>query len=60
IGDRFTMGPDHASKAAEVIKAPVAVPCHFGTWPLLVSDAAGFTPAGVDVRVLDPGGSIGF
>ena len=55
IGDRFTMGPELASRAAELIKPKFAVPIHYGTFPLLVSDAVGFTPKGVDVRVLRPG-----
>jgi len=57
IGDRFTMGPELATKAAEWIKPKVAVPIHYGTWPLLVPDASGFRPEGVEVRVVDPGDS---
>ncbi|MFQ5425179.1 MAG: metal-dependent hydrolase [Phycisphaerae bacterium] len=55
IGDRFTMGPDLGTKAAEFIKPRVAIPIHYGTWPLLVPDASGFTPAGVEVKILQPG-----
>jgi L-ascorbate metabolism protein UlaG (beta-lactamase superfamily) len=55
IGDRFTMGPDLASRAAEWIKPRVAIPIHYRTFPLLVQDASGFKPKGVTVRVLDPG-----
>lgn len=55
IGDRFTMGPELATRAAEMIKPKVAVPIHYKTWPLLAPDASGFTPKGVDVRVLEPG-----
>ena len=57
IGDRFTMGPELAAKAAEWIKPKVAVPIHYKTWPLLVSDASGFTPAGVEIKVMEPGES---
>lgn len=57
IGDRFTMGPELATKAAEWIKPKVAVPIHYKTWPLLVSDASGFTPAGIEVKVMEPGES---
>jgi len=57
IGDRFTMGPELATKAAEWIKPKVAIPMHYSTWPLLVSDASGFTPEGMEVRVMDPGES---
>jgi len=55
IGDRFTMGPELASRAAELIKPRIAVPIHYGTFPVLVQDAAGFRPKGVEVRVLRPG-----
>jgi len=55
IGDRFTMGPELASRAAELIKPRIAVPIHYGTFPVLVQDATGFRPKGVEVRVLKPG-----
>lgn len=55
IGDRYTMGPELTSRAAELIKPRIAVPIHYGTFPALVQDAAGFTPRGVEVRVLRPG-----
>lgn len=55
IGDRFTMGPELGSRAAELIGPTVAVPIHYGTWPLLVSDASGFEPKGVQVKVMKPG-----
>jgi len=55
IGDRFTMGPELATRAAEWIDPKVAVPIHYKTWPLLVPDATGFTPAGIEVRVMEPG-----
>ena len=59
VGDRFTMGPEHASKAAEMVGAPVTVPCHYGTWPeMLVSDISHFKPAGSQVRALKPGESM--
>lgn len=54
-GDRFTMGPELATKAAEWIKPKVAVPMHYATWPLLLPDASGFVPEGVDVKVMAPG-----
>ena len=57
IGDRFTMGPELAAKAAEWIKPKVAVPIHYKTWPLLVSDASGFTPQGMEIKVMEPGES---
>lgn len=58
IGDRFTMGPELASRAAELIKPKIAIPIHYGTFPVLVQDASGFRPTGVEVRVLRPGESL--
>lgn len=56
IGDRFTMGPELATKAAEMIRPKVAIPIHYKTFPdLLVSDASGFKPAGVEVKIMEPG-----
>lgn len=57
IGDRFTMGPVHAARAAEFIGAKVAIPCHYNTWPLIEQDPADFKPAGIDARILEIGGS---
>lgn len=54
-GDRFTMGPAHAAKAAELIAAPVAVPIHHSTWPLLTSDLSAFRPQGVEARIMEVG-----
>ncbi len=55
IGDRFTMGPELATKAAEFINPKVAIPMHYKTWPVLVQDASAFTPAGLTVKVMEPG-----
>ncbi len=57
IGDRFTMGPQHATKAAELIGAATAIPIHFNTWPPIEQDASAFQPEGVSVRVMQPGDS---
>jgi L-ascorbate metabolism protein UlaG (beta-lactamase superfamily) len=54
-GDRFTMGPREAAHAAEWIGAPVAVPMHYATWPLLAGDMDAFTPTGVRTCLLEPG-----
>lgn len=54
-GDRFTMGPEHAARAAEWIGAPIAVPMHYGTWPLLADDMSAFKPEGVEARAMKPG-----
>ncbi len=55
IGDRFTMGPELATMAAELIGPRVAIPIHYKTFPPLVQDASGFTPEGMQVKVLEPG-----
>jgi L-ascorbate metabolism protein UlaG (beta-lactamase superfamily) len=54
-GDRFTMGPDLAAMAAEFVKPKVAIPIHYGTWPLLTSDVSAFKPKGITVKVMKPG-----
>jgi L-ascorbate metabolism protein UlaG (beta-lactamase superfamily) len=55
IGDRFTMGPELATKAAEWIAPKVAIPIHYNTWPPIAQDPAKFRPQGVEVRALKPG-----
>jgi L-ascorbate metabolism protein UlaG (beta-lactamase superfamily) len=55
IGDRFTMGPDLATRAAEMIKPKVAIPVHYNTWPPIEQDPADFKPAGVEVKAMRPG-----
>lgn len=57
IGDRFTMGPKLALRAAEMIGPKYAIPIHYNTFPLLVQSADGFTPSGVEVHLMDPGDS---
>ncbi|MDX2199097.1 MAG: metal-dependent hydrolase [Phycisphaerae bacterium] len=55
VGDRFTMGPEHAAKAAEWIQPRFAIPIHYKTFGLLRQDIAGFSPAGVEVKELPVG-----
>jgi len=57
VGDRFTMGPELGTMAAEMIKPKVAVPIHYATWPLLAPDAAGFEPKGIEVKIMASGES---
>ncbi len=38
IGDHFTMGPEEAAYAVEMIDPDYAVPMHYGTWPPIDSD----------------------
>ena len=44
IGDRFTMGPEHGTIAADWIAADVTITCHYGTWPLIAADVRRFAP----------------
>ena len=37
-GDNFTMGPDDALEALAFLKPTIVIPCHFGTFPMLVPD----------------------
>jgi len=38
IGDHFTMGPEEAAYAVEMIDPEVAVPIHYSTWPIIDCD----------------------
>lgn len=55
IGDRFTMGPELATRAAEFVGAKTAIPIHYKTFPLLAQSADGFSPKGVTVKEMKPG-----
>jgi L-ascorbate metabolism protein UlaG (beta-lactamase superfamily) len=59
IGDRFTMDPVQAARAAELLGVKQIVPMHWGTFPLLTGtpDAlkALVEPRGIQVLALEPG-----
>jgi L-ascorbate metabolism protein UlaG (beta-lactamase superfamily) len=55
IGDRYTMGPELATRAAELIKPTTAIPMHYDTWPPIAQDPSRFAPRGVAVRLMAPG-----
>lgn len=58
IGDRFTMGPDTAAKACELLRPRLVVPMHWGTFPLLTgtpADLKRLLPTGVEMLELRPG-----
>lgn len=58
IGDRFTMGPDTAAKACELLRPRLVVPMHWGTFPLLTgtpADLKPLLPHGVEMLELRPG-----
>jgi L-ascorbate metabolism protein UlaG (beta-lactamase superfamily) len=63
IGGRFTMGPEEAMIAARYIGAPLVIPVHYNTWPVIEQDPAQFKAAlerttDIRVRVLAPGSTL--
>jgi L-ascorbate metabolism protein UlaG (beta-lactamase superfamily) len=59
IGDHFTMGPEEAALALELLGNPRCVPCHWGTFPLLhgtPDKLAALTKAQVDR--IEPGDTV--
>lgn len=58
IGDRFTMGPELASRAADFVGAPDVIPCHYDTWPPIEQDPALLKPTSSNVHPLAPGASL--
>jgi L-ascorbate metabolism protein UlaG (beta-lactamase superfamily) len=60
IGDWFTMGPQEAALALELLGNPRCVPCHFGTFPVLTGtpDELAKAAPGATVKRLEPGDSI--
>jgi L-ascorbate metabolism protein UlaG (beta-lactamase superfamily) len=57
IGDRFTMAPDLAAKAAEFVQPKIAIPIHYKTFPMLAQSADDFKPKNIEVLELNPGQS---
>jgi L-ascorbate metabolism protein UlaG (beta-lactamase superfamily) len=59
IGDRFTMGPEAAARACELLGVRQVVPMHFGTFPLLTGTPARLRELlrgrDVDILELKPG-----
>ncbi len=59
IGDRFTMGPAEAARAASLLRVRQVVPMHFGTFPLLTGTPADLKPLlderGIQMLELQPG-----
>jgi L-ascorbate metabolism protein UlaG (beta-lactamase superfamily) len=62
IGDNYTMGPDDAYKAVELIMPKHVIPIHYNTWELIAQDAGKWAERvsrlGVKVHVLKPGESL--
>ncbi len=58
IGDNFTMGPEDAARAVDMIKPRVVIPIHYDTWPLIGQDPESFrarVEPRAEVVVLQPG-----
>jgi L-ascorbate metabolism protein UlaG (beta-lactamase superfamily) len=58
IGDHFTMGPEEAAVAAELVGAARVVPSHYGTFPILSGTPDALRPLlpnGVELLVPVPG-----
>jgi len=58
IGDHYTMGPEEAALAAELLGAPRIVPCHYGTMPIFTGTPDALRPllpAGVELLDIAPG-----
>jgi L-ascorbate metabolism protein UlaG (beta-lactamase superfamily) len=60
IGDHFTMGPEEAAVAIELLGNPRVVPCHYGTFGLLTGSPDALRKLAPDARIdsPEPGGSI--
>jgi L-ascorbate metabolism protein UlaG (beta-lactamase superfamily) len=58
IGDHYTMGPQEAAVALELLGVIRCVPCHYGTFPLLTGTPEALrelAPPGVEILAPDPG-----
>lgn len=42
IGDNFTMGPEDAVRAVQMIEPKVVIPMHYNTWDIITQDPAAF------------------
>ena len=64
IGGHFGMEPKMAAKAAQSVRAKLAIPHHFGTFPGIVQNAEGFAAELKKTRVnfyeMKPGETISF
>jgi L-ascorbate metabolism protein UlaG (beta-lactamase superfamily) len=61
IGDHFTMGPEEAAVAAELVGASKLIPSHYGTFGLLTGTPDALRPllpAGVELVVPSPGETV--
>lgn len=60
IGDNFTMGPDDAARAVEMIRPKTVIPMHYNTFDVIKQDPQAFADkvgSTATVVVLEPGGT---
>ena len=60
IGDNFTMGPEDAVRAVEMIQPKVVIPIHYDTWEVIEQDPEAFRRAVSNrarVHIMAPGDS---
>ncbi|MDP2955187.1 MAG: metal-dependent hydrolase [Longimicrobiales bacterium] len=63
IGDNYTMGPDDAVRAVEMIEPKVVIPIHYNTWPVIAQDPEAFKAkvgSRARVEIVPPGSSYEF
>lgn len=63
IGDNFTMGPDDAVRAVEMIEPDVVIPIHYDTFEVIQQDPEAFLEkvgGRAKVVILEPGGEYEF
>jgi L-ascorbate metabolism protein UlaG (beta-lactamase superfamily) len=61
IGDNYTMGPDEAALAVELLGVKRVVPCHYGTFPVLTGtpdELASKVGGDVTVERIEPGDTV--
>ncbi|HHS50117.1 MAG TPA: metal-dependent hydrolase [candidate division Zixibacteria bacterium] len=61
IGDNFTMGPEDAAFAVDLLKPKIAMPMHYGTWPPIDASPEVFKSSvkwDADIVILAPGEEI--
>ena len=54
VGDRFTMGPELAAKAVEWLRPKHVIPCHYGTFPIILPDPDRFVELAADLAEIHP------
>lgn len=63
IGDNYTMGPEDAARAVEMIEPKVVIPIHYNTWPVIAQDPEDFRSrvgSRARVEILSPGDTYEF